>query len=55
MIGFTDVDTVRTHEGIELVFEMTGRLYHEGEADINDWTVTASPSCTSRTRRCRPG
>jgi 2,4-diaminopentanoate dehydrogenase len=43
VIGFTDVDTVRTHEGIELVFEMTGRLYHEGEADINDWDVTGEP------------
>ena len=43
VIGFTDIDTVRTHEGIELVFEMTGRLYHEGEADVNDWTVTGEP------------
>ena len=24
-------------------FEMTGRLYHEGEADVNDWTVTGEP------------
>jgi 4-hydroxy-tetrahydrodipicolinate reductase len=22
---------------------MTGRLYHEGEADINDWTVLGEP------------
>ena len=22
---------------------MTGRLYLEGEADINDWTVTGEP------------
>jgi 4-hydroxy-tetrahydrodipicolinate reductase len=43
VIGFTDVDTVRTHEGIALTFEMTGRLYHEGEADINDWTVLGEP------------
>jgi 2,4-diaminopentanoate dehydrogenase len=43
VIGFTDVDTVKTDQGITLVFEMTGRLYHEGEADINDWTVTGEP------------
>jgi 4-hydroxy-tetrahydrodipicolinate reductase len=43
VIGFTDVDTVRTHEGITLTFEMTGRLYLPGEADINDWTVSGEP------------
>jgi 2,4-diaminopentanoate dehydrogenase len=43
VIGFTDVDTVRTHQGITLRFEMTGRLYLEGEADTNDWTVTGEP------------
>ena len=43
VIGFTDVDTVRSHEGVTLTFEMTGRLYLEGEADINDWTVTGEP------------
>jgi 2,4-diaminopentanoate dehydrogenase len=43
VIGFTDVDTVRTHQGITLTFEMTGRLYLPGEADINDWTVTGEP------------
>ena len=43
VIGFTDVDTVVTNEGITLTFEMTGRLYMEGEADVNDWTVTGEP------------
>jgi secondary-alkyl amine dehydrogenase [NAD(P)+] len=43
VIGFTDVDTVRSHEGITLTFEMTGRLYLEGEADSNDWTVIGEP------------
>lgn len=43
VIGFTDVDTVATNEGMTLTFEMTGRLYTEGEADINDWTVTGEP------------
>ena len=44
MIGFTDVDTVRTEPGDRRsTFEMTGRLYREGEADVNDWTVTGEP------------
>ena len=43
MIGFTDVDTVVTSQGITLTFEMTGRLYLEGEADVNDWTITGEP------------
>ncbi|MGO9882981.1 MAG: dihydrodipicolinate reductase [Solirubrobacteraceae bacterium] len=43
VIGFTDIDTVRTNEGMSLTFEMTGRLYLEGETDINDWTVTGEP------------
>jgi 2,4-diaminopentanoate dehydrogenase len=44
VIGFTDVDTVRSHQGMTLTFEMTGRLYLEGEADVNDWTVTGEPN-----------
>jgi 4-hydroxy-tetrahydrodipicolinate reductase len=43
VIGFTDVDTVRTNEGMTLTFEMTGRVYVAGETDINDWTVTGEP------------
>ena len=55
VIGFTDVDTVSTNQGITLTFEMTGRLYMAGEADINDWTVTGEPRSISRTRPCPPG
>jgi 4-hydroxy-tetrahydrodipicolinate reductase len=44
VIGFTDVDTARTQEGLTLTFEMSGRLYREGEADINDWTITGEPA-----------
>jgi 4-hydroxy-tetrahydrodipicolinate reductase len=43
VIGFTDVDEVQTAEGPVLTFEMTGRLYAEGEADINDWTLQGEP------------
>jgi 4-hydroxy-tetrahydrodipicolinate reductase len=44
VIGFTDVDTVRSHEGLTLTFEMSGRLYMEGEADVNDWIVEGEPA-----------
>ncbi len=41
--GFTDVDTLRTLEGPVLTFEMTGRVYREGEADGNDWEIEGEP------------
>ena len=43
VIGFTDVDVVETAEGSRLSFEMIGRVYKEGEADINEWSVTGEP------------
>lgn len=43
VVGFTDVDTAHTREGVTLTFAMTGKLYREGEADINDWTITGEP------------
>ncbi len=43
VIGFTDIDEVETAQGPTLTFEMAGRLYREGEADINDWTITGEP------------
>jgi hypothetical protein len=43
VIGFTDIDEVETVQGPTLTFEMAGRLYREGEADVNDWTITGEP------------
>ncbi|MUL49387.1 dihydrodipicolinate reductase [Mycobacterium sp. CBMA293] len=43
VIGVTDVDTVRTHQGVTLTFESTGRIYGEGEVDRNEWTITGEP------------
>jgi 2,4-diaminopentanoate dehydrogenase len=43
VIGFTDVDTVETVQGPVLSFEMTGRLYLPGEADINEWSIKGEP------------
>lgn len=44
VIGFTDIDTVHTAEGPVLVIEMTGKVYAEGEADSNQWTLTGEPN-----------
>lgn len=44
VIGFTDIDTVHTAEGPVLVLEMTGKVYVEGEADNNEWTLTGEPN-----------
>jgi 2,4-diaminopentanoate dehydrogenase len=43
VIGFTDIDTVETVEGPRFEFEMIGRLYKEGEADINEWSIDGEP------------
>jgi len=46
VIGFTDIDTVTTEEGVTLVLEMTGKVYAPGEADHNTWTITGEPTLT---------
>lgn len=43
VIGFTDVDEIQTEEGIVLTFEMSGRVYGEGDGDINDWEIKGEP------------
>jgi 2,4-diaminopentanoate dehydrogenase len=43
IIGFTDIDEAETFEGPTVSFEMSGRLYAEGEADVNDWTIEGEP------------
>ena len=44
VLGFTDIDTVRTKEGPVLILEMTGKVYVEGEADSNAWELTGEPN-----------
>ena len=46
VIGFTDIDTVTTEEGVTLVLEMTGKVYAPGESDHNTWTITGEPTLT---------
>ena len=55
VVGFTDVDTVRTHEGMTLTFEMTGRLYLPARPTSTTGRSPESPSSIFRTLRCRPG
>lgn len=42
--GFTDIDEIKTQEGLHFTFEMTGRVYRTGEADINHWVVSGEPN-----------
>jgi 2,4-diaminopentanoate dehydrogenase len=44
LIGFTDIDTVETHQGPTLSLELSGRLYRDDEADVNEWRVTGEPN-----------
>ncbi len=54
VIGFTDVDTVRTHQGITLTFEMTGTAVPGGRGRHQRLDGrAASRSYASPTRRCR--
>jgi len=46
VIGFTDIDTVTTAEGVTLALEMTGKVYAPGESDHNTWTITGEPTLT---------
>ncbi|WP_211262611.1 hypothetical protein [Nitriliruptor alkaliphilus] len=46
VIGFTDVDTVETDQGVTLVLEMTGKVYAPGESDHNRWEISGEPDLT---------
>ncbi len=48
VIGFTDVDTVTTDAGIDLVLEMTGRVYSPAESDVNVWRILGDPDLNIR-------
>jgi 2,4-diaminopentanoate dehydrogenase len=43
VIGFTDIDEIQTEEGPVFTFEMSGRVYGEGDGDINDWEIKGEP------------
>lgn len=43
LLGVVDGVTVSTVEGPEFSFEMTGRVYREGEVDTNEWRIRGEP------------
>jgi hypothetical protein len=43
VIGFTDVDTIETAEGVTFSTEMTGKVYVSGEHDLNEWAIGGEP------------
>ena len=43
LLGTVDTTVVETTEGPRFKFAMEGRVYNEGEADINEWRVRGEP------------
>jgi 4-hydroxy-tetrahydrodipicolinate reductase len=46
VLGYSDIDTLTTVEGVEFRFEMAGYIYSPGETDINEWSITGEPDLT---------
>jgi 4-hydroxy-tetrahydrodipicolinate reductase len=44
LLGVVDSVTIETEEGPAFTFEMAGRVYAQGESDLNEWVVTGEPS-----------
>jgi 2,4-diaminopentanoate dehydrogenase len=44
LLGVVDSVTIETRQGPSFTFEMAGRVYEEGECDVNEWIVTGEPS-----------
>ena len=51
VIGRTDRDRVTTREGIELKFELCGRIFGPGETEESDWVLEGEPEV----KLCAPG
>jgi 4-hydroxy-tetrahydrodipicolinate reductase len=43
VVGYSDIDTLHTVEGISCTFEMSGYIYGGGESDLNQWTIRGEP------------
>lgn len=43
VLGFTDIDEIKTSEGPNFVFEMTGCVYRPGQTDMNHWKIAGEP------------
>jgi hypothetical protein len=51
VLGFTDIDTLSTDEGVVLTIEMTGMVYGPDNADYNDWTIFGEPELNLRNEK----
>jgi 4-hydroxy-tetrahydrodipicolinate reductase len=51
MLGVVDSTTVETEEGPSFTFSMAGRVYVEGETDVNEWHVSGDPELHLRNDR----
>ncbi len=43
VVGVVDSVTIETEEGPTFSFEMGGRIYEEGETDLNEWVIRGEP------------
>jgi 4-hydroxy-tetrahydrodipicolinate reductase len=43
VLGFTDIDEIKTSEGPGFIFEMTGCVYRPEQADMNHWKIAGEP------------
>jgi len=43
VLGFTDIDEIKTSEGPSFVFEMTGCVYRSNQTDMNHWKIMGEP------------
>lgn len=51
MLGIVDSTEIQTEEGPRFRLSMEGRLYRQGETDLNEWQVTGEPNLHLRNDR----
>jgi len=51
ILGVVDAVTIETEEGPAFTFEMAGRVYDAGQADVNEWRISGEPDLHLRNDR----
>jgi 4-hydroxy-tetrahydrodipicolinate reductase len=51
LLGVVDATTIETCEGPSFTFRMEGRVYADGESDVNEWRVRGEPELHLRNDR----